>query len=222
MKILTDLLYQLHMLSRKINWLIYRNRVTFKGNAYLNFGTLFLGMYKKSQIVIGKNVDLNGCLSVGKNGKIVVGDYALIGPRVLIQAHDKIEIGRFSYIGPDVFISDSNSHSVYARDRMIDTLGHGKGIFGLNAVTKPITIGHHVWLARRAMIMKGVTIGDRSVVAANAVVTKDVPPDTIVGGNPAKIIKNIDQEPINPDEIISAEELLKKLSPETVSTIWEK
>lgn len=210
------------MLSRRINRLLYRNKVTFKGNAYLNFGTLFLGMQKKNQIVVGKNVDVNGCLSVGKKGKIVVGDYALIGPRVLIQAHDKIEIGRFAYIGPDVFISDSNSHSIYAKDRMIDVLGVEKGISGMNAVTKPIRIGHHAWIARRAMIMKGITIGDRAIVAANAVVTKDVPPDTIVGGSPAKIIKTIDQDPINPDEILTPNELLAKLSKENLSNIWDK
>lgn len=222
MKIFTDALYQLHMLSRRINRLLYRNKVTFKGNVYLNFGTLLLGMQKKSQMIIGKHVDVNGCLSVGKKGKIVVGDYALIGPRAMIQAQDKVEIGRFSYIGPDVFISDSNSHSIYAKDRMIDVLGVEKGISGLNAVTKPIKIGHHAWIARRAMIMKGITIGDRAIVAANAVVTKDVPPDTIVGGNPAKIIKTIDQDPVNPDEILTPEELQAKLSKHTLSTIWDK
>ena len=54
---------------------------------------------------------------------------------------------------------------------------------------KPVIIGDNVWIGYRAMILKGVTIGDNSVVAANSVVTKDVPSNSIVAGNPAKIIR---------------------------------
>src|SRR3989344_2940048 len=138
MKIITDLLYHLHMLSRRINWILYRNRVTFMGNAFLNYGTIFLGMHKKDQIIIGKNVDIHGCLSVCKKGTIVVGDYALIGPRVLIQANDRIEIGRFAYIAPDVLIMDSNHHSIYPKYRMIDVIGVEKGISATHAYTKAV------------------------------------------------------------------------------------
>ena len=53
----------------------------------------------------------------------------------------------------------------------------------------PITIGENVWIGCRALILKGVTIGDGAVVAAGAVVTKDVPANCVVAGNPAKIIK---------------------------------
>lgn len=217
MNILVVLLYYLHMTFRKINWLLYRNKATFKGRVTLNFGALILGPGSKDQIIIGKNVDINGCLSVGGKGKITVGDYTLIGPRVMIQALDSIKIGRFCYIAPDAFISDSNNHSIYAKDRMTDTLGVDKGIFGVKAVTKPIKIGNHVWIARRAMVMKGVTIGDRSIVAAGAVVTKNVPQDVIVGGNPAKIIKRINQKPVNPDEVEKPEKILKRFKKRELS-----
>ncbi|SDJ15525.1 maltose acetyltransferase domain-containing protein [Salimicrobium halophilum] len=56
---------------------------------------------------------------------------------------------------------------------------------------KPVTIGDDVWLGGSAVINPGVRIGDRAVVAAGAVVTKDVPADTVVGGNPARVIKEI-------------------------------
>lgn len=56
---------------------------------------------------------------------------------------------------------------------------------------KPIVIEDHVWLASNAKILKGVTIGKGSVVATGAVVTKDVPPYSVVGGVPAKFIKSI-------------------------------
>lgn len=217
---LLSLWYYLQILSRKINWFIYRNKVTFKGNAFLNFGALIIGMDNKNQIILGKNVDLYGCLSVGEKGKIVIGDYTGMGRRALIQALDSVEIGRFGYIGPDVLIFDSNHHSIYARDRMIDTLGSEKGVHGANVVTKPIKIGNHVWIGRRAMIFKGVVIGDRSIVGANAVVTHDVPPDTVVAGNPARVVKQIDQEPINPDEVIHPDEISKMSKEEIIK--WSK
>lgn len=56
---------------------------------------------------------------------------------------------------------------------------------------KPVTIGDDVWLGGSAVINPGVNIEDRAVVAAGAVVTKDVPADTVVGGNPARVIKEI-------------------------------
>ncbi|PDY44306.1 maltose acetyltransferase domain-containing protein [Bacillus pseudomycoides] len=56
---------------------------------------------------------------------------------------------------------------------------------------KPVTIGNNVWIGGRAIINPGVTIGDNSVIASGTVVTKDVPDNVVVGGNPAKIIKKI-------------------------------
>jgi len=57
------------------------------------------------------------------------------------------------------------------------------------AIIEPVTIGKDVWIGVGARILKGVNVGDHSIIAANAVVTKDVPPYAIVGGVPAKIIK---------------------------------
>ncbi|TWT05481.1 acetyltransferase [Planococcus sp. CPCC 101016] len=56
---------------------------------------------------------------------------------------------------------------------------------------KPVTIGNNVWIGGRAVINPGITIGDNAVIASGAIVTKDVPPNTIVGGNPAKAIGHI-------------------------------
>ena len=63
-----------------------------------------------------------------------------------------------------------------------------------NMFHAPIVIGNNVWIGAHATILAGVTLGENSVVAAGAVVTKDVPAGAVVAGVPAKIIKNIEEE----------------------------
>ena len=81
-------------------------------------------------------------------------------------------IGSDTTIADDVIIRDYDGH--YVND-------------GIK--TAPVSIGNHVWIGSKSMILKGVTIGEGSVVAAGAVVVRDVPPHTLVGGVPAKVIK---------------------------------
>lgn len=81
-------------------------------------------------------------------------------------------------------INDSNHHSIDWRVR-------GTSNDGKNAVSKPIIIGDYVFIGARSIILKGVTIGEKAIVAAGSAVVKDVPPLTIVAGNPAKVIKQL-------------------------------
>ena len=90
----------------------------------------------------------------------------------------EIRIGHNCLIGPDVGIYTAG-HRLQPEGRTLD----GYGL--------PITIGNNVWIGGHSTILPGVTIGDGSVVAAGSVVIKDVPPQTLVGGNPASIIKTI-------------------------------
>ena len=78
-----------------------------------------------------------------------------------------------------VYITDSDWHGLYDRTRRSDAVS-------------PVHIGDNVWLGDHATILKGVTIGENSVVAAAAVVTRDVPANVVVAGNPAKVVKNLD------------------------------
>lgn len=198
------------MAARKLNWLLYKNKITSNGEVMMNWGAGIMGMGDREQIVFGKNVRLSGWLTVRTDekmkGKIKIGDYTLIGNRTVIQAWESVEIGSYVMISPDVWIQDNNSHSIYAQDRLIDILGsrdfNEKGIDCTNAVKKPIKIGNHVWIGRRSIIMKGVTIGDRSTVAAGSVVTHDVPQDIIVGGNPAKVVKTIENNKVDQTKAI--------------------
>ena len=77
------------------------------------------------------------------------------------------------------YVSDADWHGIYNRAAPVGT-------------TKPVELKNNVWIGDRAVVGKGVTIGENSIVAAGAVVVKDVPPNVIVGGNPAKIIKELD------------------------------
>nr|WP_285849381.1 DapH/DapD/GlmU-related protein [Niallia taxi] len=82
-------------------------------------------------------------------------------------------------IGPDV--------GIYTAGHAIKPKGRNKSGYGI-----PITVGNDVWIGGSCVILAGITIGDNSIVAAGSVVTKDVPANTVVAGNPAKVIKSID------------------------------
>jgi maltose O-acetyltransferase len=112
----------------------------------------------------------------GPKGKLEVGKNSRING-AHIDAQLSIKIGANVRIAPYTIIIDSDFHDV--RDHFSD------------GVAKPIVIEDNVWLATRSTILKGVTIGENSVVATGAIVTKDVPKNSIVAGIPAKIIKTI-------------------------------
>lgn len=93
---------------------------------------------------------------------------------VEIVCFNKIIIGENVAISKGVIIRDSDNHII---NNQVDDM------------TKPIEIGDHVWIGLRAIILKGVKIGNGSVIAAGAVVTRDVPPYSLVAGVPARVIK---------------------------------
>lgn len=94
-----------------------------------------------------------------------------------IRCMDHISIGNQCAIARNVMIMDFDAHKImYADGRE-------------NRLTAPVRIGNHVWIGVGATILKGVTIGDNAVIGAGAVVTKDVESNTVVAGNPAKVIR---------------------------------
>ena len=114
-------------------------------------------------------------------GEIRIGDYVLISPGCRISAGDKIIIGDSVMMANGVYITDSDWHGIYDRSRRADTVA-------------PVIIKNNVWLGDGSKVLKGVTIGENSIVAAGAVVSKDVAANVIVAGNPAKVVKEIDTE----------------------------
>lgn len=114
-------------------------------------------------------------------GRIEIGDYVLISPGTRISASDEIKIGNGVMMANGVYITDSDWHGIYDRTKRSDRVA-------------PVHIADNVWLGDHSTILKGVSIGENSVVAANAVVTRDVPANVVVAGNPAKVVKQLDVE----------------------------
>ena len=118
--------------------------------------------YPESKLIIGDNVGISGS-SICASVGVTIGNNVLIGSGCLI--------------------TDSDAHPLDWKDRRKDLF---------NKVSRaPIVIGNDVFIGARCIILKGVTIGDRAIIGACSVVTKDVPQDSIVAGNPATIIKRL-------------------------------
>ena len=133
---------------------------------YMEPGALFT--------VNGRHTIYNSCyIEIKKNAHLTIGDGGYFNHHVAIQCSNQIQIGDNVFIAPEVSIQDYDEHIV---------LKEGY------TPSKPIVIGNHVWIGKKATILKGVTIGDNSVIAAGAIVTKNVPANSLVGGVPAKII----------------------------------
>jgi len=113
-----------------------------------------------------------------ENGKIHLGDDTRLNRGCTLTSYSEIFIDDFTIIGEFVSIRDAN-HGMKL----------GKPMRYQPHTLKNIRIGQDVWIARGSCILAGVTIGEGSVIGANSVVTKDIPPHSIAAGVPAKVIK---------------------------------
>jgi acetyltransferase-like isoleucine patch superfamily enzyme len=134
-----------------------------------------------------------GCsFAVGEKGTCLIGDFTLMNG-ALVMAEERIEIGSHCLISWNVGIADSDFHPLEPAQRLIDAQAVAPFYKDRpprpKLETRPVKISDNVWIGMNAIILKGVTIGENSVVAAGAVVTKSVPANTIVAGNPAAVVK---------------------------------
>lgn len=122
---------------------------------------------------IGKGSTFHSSARIWQPWNLTMGRQSAIGDRVDCYSVDKITIGNQVTISQDVYLC---------------TASHDITSLIMELKTAPIVIKDQAWICARAIIMPGVTIGDGAVVAAGAVVVKDVAPWTVVGGNPANVI----------------------------------
>ena len=114
-------------------------------------------------------------LECWSNARLVIGNGTYLNRNTEVIAAQEVTIGKDCKIAWDVVIMDTDQHGVGEDTR----------------ISKPVHIGNRVWIGCRAIILKGVTIGDDSVVGAGAIVTKDVPPKTVVVGQAARAVRTL-------------------------------
>ena len=135
---------------------------------------------KRSVGSFGKRLIVNGKSFFGKN--VHIGDYCNFNG-MCINGDGYVKIGNYFHSGIECMIVSQNHN--YEGDAIP---------YDNTYITKRIIIGDCVWLGNRVMIIGNVNIGEGAIIAAGAVVTKDVPSCAIVGGNPAKVLKYRDKE----------------------------
>lgn len=138
-----------------------------------NLGKMTIG---EGTLLRSVNVPVELC--TGERGELHIGKAVRLNYGVSVGATGSIHIGDRVRVGPYVMIVDTDFHDAYNR--------------GARPEPRPVVIEDDVWIGAKASIMPGVRIGRGSIVGTAAVVTRDVPPFSVVAGVPAKIIKQLD------------------------------
>lgn len=204
-RLLRDMQYSIKNVCRYIKWNYFNGNILRHKGKIIPMSDTILQMDNGSKIIIdgclkvgnqqvrgakqqtriwleeGAELIIKGAFTIGadsyirvyKNSKLILHN-GFFNEHVQVTAGDVVEIGDGCAIGRDVVIRSYDGHTIVDENYKI---------------SKPIKIGNHVWIGQGASVLKGIQIGEGAIVAANAVVTKDVPAHCAVAGNPAKIVK---------------------------------
>jgi acetyltransferase-like isoleucine patch superfamily enzyme len=149
-------------------------------------GLAFVGPGVTLQVAKGAHIELgrwswvgHGCKLRCHEGEISIGAKSVLGQECTISAYKHVSIGRECVIADRVMMIDFD-HGMVEVDRPIRLQGIYK---------RDVRVGNNVWIGYGACILRGVTIGDNAVIGTSAVVTKDVPPNAVVAGVPARVIR---------------------------------
>jgi acetyltransferase-like isoleucine patch superfamily enzyme len=112
-------------------------------------------------------------------GEVSIGAKSVLGQECTISAYQHVAIGRECIVADRVMLIDFD-HGVVEVERPIRLQGIYK---------RDVNVGHNCWIGYAACILRGVTVGDNSVVGTNSVVTKDLPPNSVSGGVPARVLR---------------------------------
>lgn len=122
-------------------------------------------------LFFGNDVQINDFVHINALEKVIIGNNVLIASKVFIT-----DLEHGSYKGDE----NDSAPDIIAKERQLSS--------------KPVVIGNNVWIGELVSVLPGVTIGENSIIGANSVVTKSVPPNCIAVGNPAKVIKRYNFE----------------------------
>jgi acetyltransferase-like isoleucine patch superfamily enzyme len=188
--------YRLHVLLREswiFVWRFFWNEPLFRSQCEAVGPGLVMEelpyIQGRGRIRLGERVRLSGQPQIsfgrprpdGSLPTLSIGDGTFIGHHCGFNVGDSVTIGQNCLLATTVTFYDQDGHPLDAERRRAGEPTPPEQI-------RPIVVGDDVWIGAGSVILKGVTIGDRAIIAARSVVTKDVPADAIVGGNPAKIL----------------------------------
>jgi acetyltransferase-like isoleucine patch superfamily enzyme len=161
----------LRRILHPVTWIHLARMVNFYGYAHVA---------QRRLLRTGSGLRMSPSVSLRNGGRITIGDGVHIGERSCLWAgnvHGRIVLGDKALLGPEVYITASNYGTEW-----------GTAVMDQPTIESDVIIGAGVWLGVRATVVAGVTIGDGAIVAAGAVVTRDVPSGSVVAGVPAKVI----------------------------------
>lgn len=134
----------------------------------------------EGELVLGRGVTLVGTvvpvdLGTYTRGRIEIGDHTFINYGCSITARSSVIIGSRCHLGHYTFIMDNDQHDVVRHTEL--------------PPSAPVIIENNVWIGSKAVILPGVRIGRQAVIGAGSIVTSDVPPQSVVAGNPARVLR---------------------------------
>lgn len=177
-------------ITTNISKVIYGKRLSIQ-SPFNVWGRIHFNIYGSGSIIIGKNLHavsapkrsfmalFTPCrLTIINKAQIVIGEHVDLNGTT-ITAMGKVSIGNYTMIGPNTIIVDHDGHAAWPpRERWTN-----------NGPVSEVVIENDVWIGMNCIILKGVRIGTGSIIAAGSIVTKDVEPNSLYAGNPAKKIK---------------------------------
>jgi acetyltransferase-like isoleucine patch superfamily enzyme len=176
-------------------------------------GTRLVGRVERrapgATIAIGKACLVNGQLVAERDESCIrIADNVFIGAGTTFDCALSITVECDVLISYGCTIADSDNHSIYAELRkrdLADWMDGQKHDWSLSAM-RPVRICKGAWIGAHSRVLKGVTVGEGAVIGMGSVVTKDVPPFSIVAGNPARVVRQIDPREAAPEASVRRNE----------------
>lgn len=180
---LIDLFHRLREQAGGVHARIFLARILLAPIPLYFAGAIRTRVLRMLGLRIGGSTDFAGMPTITGHGdiyaRLTIGEECWINIRLVLNVGNRVTIGDRVSIGHEVMILTDSHEMGPERQRAADL------------ISMPIVIGSGVWIGARAIILPGVTVGDSAVVAAGAVVTNDVPPNVLVGGVPARVIREL-------------------------------